>query len=142
MGERHFRRALNEFVEHYHRERNHQGLDNQLIDGRAPARCNGRIRRRPRLGGLLNYYERAADSYESHLGSHHPCTAVSRSNLELVLNALGDGRAKTMADRWNAMLRSQLGEGHPTFAGISLQPGVFYLPVEGKVVGVHLMMAA
>ena len=33
MGERHFRRAMHEFVEHYHRERNHQGLDNELIDG-------------------------------------------------------------------------------------------------------------
>jgi hypothetical protein len=29
-----------------------------LIDG--AARQEGRIRRRPRLGGLLNYYERAA----------------------------------------------------------------------------------
>jgi len=32
-GERHFRRALTEFVAHYHRERNHQGLGNVLIDG-------------------------------------------------------------------------------------------------------------
>ena len=58
LGERHFRRAAAEFVAHYHRERNHQGLRNQLIDG--VARQEGRIRRRPRLGGLLNYYERAA----------------------------------------------------------------------------------
>jgi putative transposase len=47
------------FVEHYHLERNHQGLGNTLIAG-APARTTGSIRRRPRLGGLLNYYERAA----------------------------------------------------------------------------------
>ena len=60
LGERHFRRALKEFVDHYHRERNHQGLENRLIDGDAPRRRAGRIRRRPRLGGLLNYYERAA----------------------------------------------------------------------------------
>jgi hypothetical protein len=47
-------------VEHYHRERNHQGIENELIDG-APARhLSGRIRRRPRIGGLLNYYCRAA----------------------------------------------------------------------------------
>ena len=58
IGERHFRRAVAEYVEHYHRERNHQGLWNRLIDGVAqPA---GRIRHRPRLGGLLNFYERAA----------------------------------------------------------------------------------
>jgi Integrase core domain len=28
LGERHFRRAVSEFVAHYHRERNHQGLAN------------------------------------------------------------------------------------------------------------------
>ena len=59
LGERHFRRAVHEFVAHYHRERNHQRLGNPLIDG-APVRRQGRIRRRARLGGLLNYYERAA----------------------------------------------------------------------------------
>jgi putative transposase len=60
LGERHFRRALAEFVEHYHRERNHQGLGNRLIDGRALCRREGGIHRRQRLGGLLNYYERVA----------------------------------------------------------------------------------
>jgi transposase InsO family protein len=59
LGERHFRRAVHEFVEHYHLERNHQGLGNMLIAG-PPVRTTGSIRRRPRLGGLLNYYERAA----------------------------------------------------------------------------------
>jgi putative transposase len=59
LGERHFRRAVAEFVAHYHHERNHQGLDNELIDG-VERRVDGRIRRRARLGGLLNYYERAA----------------------------------------------------------------------------------
>jgi hypothetical protein len=32
LGERHHRRAVTEFVAHYHRERNHQGLDNELIE--------------------------------------------------------------------------------------------------------------
>jgi len=31
IGERHFRRAIAEYVEHYHQERNHQGLANRLI---------------------------------------------------------------------------------------------------------------
>ena len=31
-GERHFPETMYEFVEYYHRERNHQGLDNELID--------------------------------------------------------------------------------------------------------------
>ena len=60
LGERHFRRTLTEFIDHYHREQNHQGLENQLIDSRALRRRERGIRRRQRLGGLLNYYGRAA----------------------------------------------------------------------------------
>ena len=60
MGERHFRRAVAEYVEHYHGERNHQGLDNRLIAWPPVLRMTSRVRRRPRLGGLLNFYERAA----------------------------------------------------------------------------------
>jgi putative transposase len=55
---RHLRRAMHEFVEHYHHERNHQGLDNELIDGHSSPEGAGRIRCRQRLGGLLNYYYR------------------------------------------------------------------------------------
>ena len=60
IGERHFRRVIMEFVEHYHRERNHQGLDNRLIAGTPVTDRTGRVRCRRRLGGLLNFYERAA----------------------------------------------------------------------------------
>jgi transposase InsO family protein len=60
IGERHFRSAITEFVEHYHRERNHQGLDNRLIAGRPVTDRTGRVRCHRRLGGLLNFYERAA----------------------------------------------------------------------------------
>jgi putative transposase len=60
IWERHFRRAVTEYVEHYHRERNHQGLDNCLISGAPVIQMTGRVRRRPRLGGLLNFYQRAA----------------------------------------------------------------------------------
>src|SRR4029077_16351872 len=56
IGERHFRRAITEFVEHYHRERNHQGLRNALIVGGPPSGTAARVYRRPRLGGLLNFY--------------------------------------------------------------------------------------
>src|SRR5262245_51901970 len=56
----HFRQAVAEFVAHYHHERNHQGLGNNLIDGQTRRPAAERIRRRQRLGGLLNYYERAA----------------------------------------------------------------------------------
>jgi transposase InsO family protein len=59
MGEAHLRRALAEYVEHYHAERNHQGIGNRLIAG-APVIPMSRVRRHPRLGGLLNFYARAA----------------------------------------------------------------------------------
>ncbi len=48
------------YLAHYHGERNHQGLRNQLIVGVVMPRRAGRLRRRARLGGLLNDYERAA----------------------------------------------------------------------------------
>ena len=60
IGERHFRRAITEYVAHYHHERNHQGIENALIEGVPATSAVGRIRRRPRLGGVLNYYDRAA----------------------------------------------------------------------------------
>ena len=60
FGERHLRRTITEFVAHYHGERNHQGLGNELIDGAPPVDGVDRIHRRQRLGGLLNYYARAA----------------------------------------------------------------------------------
>jgi transposase InsO family protein len=60
FGERQFRRAITEFVEHYHRERNHQGLGNELIDGASSVGSGARIRRHQRLGGLLNFYHWAA----------------------------------------------------------------------------------
>jgi transposase InsO family protein len=60
LGERHFRNALTEFVRHYHWERNHQGLDNRLIAGTPRIETGRPVRRRQRLGGLLNFYDRAA----------------------------------------------------------------------------------
>ena len=60
IGERHFRRAVTEFVVHYHRERNHQGLENALIEASAPMSRAGRVHGQSRLGGLLNFYKRAA----------------------------------------------------------------------------------
>jgi hypothetical protein len=56
---RRFRLAVTEYVEHYHAERNHQGIDNRLISG-PPVQMTGRVRRRQRLGGLLSFYARAA----------------------------------------------------------------------------------
>lgn len=60
LGERHFRRTLAEFAAHYHGERNHQGLGNELIDRPLRQRVAGPVRRRQRIGGLVSYYYRAA----------------------------------------------------------------------------------
>jgi putative transposase len=60
LGEWHLRRTMLEFVTHYHGERNHQGLANELIDGPARQRPTGAVRRRQRVGGILSYYYRSA----------------------------------------------------------------------------------
>jgi transposase InsO family protein len=61
FGEDSLRAAIHEFVVHYHQERNHQGLENRLIIPMETAPDTGlAIERRQRLGGLLNYYYRAA----------------------------------------------------------------------------------
>ncbi len=61
LSERHLRKTVTEFTEHYHLERNHQGLKNRLIEGgRSERTRTGSIRRRERLGGTLNYYYREA----------------------------------------------------------------------------------
>ena len=60
LGEQHLRRAIAEYVAHYEAERPHQGRGNTLLRPAPLAPPMGRIRRRPRLGGLLNYYARAA----------------------------------------------------------------------------------
>ena len=46
---------------HYHRERNHQGLNNRLILPDPDHVANtGPVQRQERLGGKLNHYYRAA----------------------------------------------------------------------------------
>jgi hypothetical protein len=53
FGERRLRRVVDEFVAHYHRERNHQGLGNELIAPKSDHRAGTNVRCRERLGGLL-----------------------------------------------------------------------------------------
>ena len=61
FGEDALRKSVQEFTAHYHVERNHQGLGNSLImPDSAHVGATGEIRRRERLGGMLNYYYREA----------------------------------------------------------------------------------
>ena len=60
-GETSLRRAVAAFLEHYHFERNHQGLENMIIEpGDEVGRVAGKIESRERLGGMLRYYYRRA----------------------------------------------------------------------------------
>ena len=61
IGQASLRRAVSEFMKHYHAERNHQGLGNRLLRGRpATVDDNGNVQCRERLGGMLNFYYRKA----------------------------------------------------------------------------------
>ena len=59
FGEASLRRAVGEYLQHYHRERPHQGRGNETLDV-APRSTEGALRCRERLGGLLKHYARAA----------------------------------------------------------------------------------
>jgi hypothetical protein len=63
FGETSLRRALREYLIHYHAERNHQGKGNVLLFPTATAAVNhvgGTVGCKERLGGLLKYYHRQA----------------------------------------------------------------------------------
>jgi putative transposase len=61
FGEGSLRQAVRQFLEHYHTERNRQGLGNRLIDADAEVgRRAGEVHCRERLGGILRYYYRPA----------------------------------------------------------------------------------
>ncbi|MFH0900668.1 MAG: integrase core domain-containing protein, partial [Pseudomonadota bacterium] len=61
LGEGHLRTAVREYLVHYHEERNHQGLGNELIVAlQQPANTNAPVEHRERLGGILKYYYRQA----------------------------------------------------------------------------------
>jgi len=61
FGEHSLRRAVCEYVEHYHAERNHQGKGNVLLFPFNTEIHRGRpMQCRERLGGLLRYYHREA----------------------------------------------------------------------------------
>jgi len=61
FGERSLRHALQEYLAYHQHQRNHQGLDNLISfpDERTGGQ-EGSICKSERLGGLLNFYHRAA----------------------------------------------------------------------------------
>lgn len=62
FGEASLRRAIREYVDHYHAERPHQGLGNRVIDRPAEPRSTSLrlVAGHERLGGLLRHYRASA----------------------------------------------------------------------------------
>ena len=59
FGEKSLQTATVTYLEHFHAERNHQGLGNRLIDpGEEAGRTAGEVVCQERLGGMLRYYHR------------------------------------------------------------------------------------
>ena len=61
FGERSLRHVLENFIDHYHQERNHQGLENRIPCPAPNSNIGsqiGPIRSQERLGGLLKFYSR------------------------------------------------------------------------------------
>ncbi|XVQ09530.1 integrase core domain-containing protein [Spirillospora sp. CA-255316] len=61
-GERHLRRVLTEYADHYNAHRPHRSLDQRPPDGRNDQSPSGSVRvlRRDRLGGLIHEYSQVA----------------------------------------------------------------------------------
>ena len=59
VGQASLDRAIAEYVAHYHDERSHQGIGNEIVSRATPQRL-GQVEVNQRLGGLLNYYHRRA----------------------------------------------------------------------------------
>jgi putative transposase len=57
VGQASLRRAIGEFIAHYHMERNHQGVENGLLQPEATVpMARAPVQRHQRLGGILNFY--------------------------------------------------------------------------------------
>ncbi|NQU11568.1 transposase [bacterium] len=60
FGEDTLRRALTEYVQHYHTERHHEGKDNQILFPESQPQSEGLVACKQRLGGALQFYYRKA----------------------------------------------------------------------------------
>ncbi len=54
LGERRSSIGVSDYIDHYHEERSHQGIGNELIE-KPPDLGDGEVLRRERLGGVLKY---------------------------------------------------------------------------------------
>jgi hypothetical protein len=59
LGRESLVRTIAEYAAHYHDERSHQGIGNEIVSG-AKVQDEGVVGTRERPGGLLKYYHRRA----------------------------------------------------------------------------------
>jgi putative transposase len=86
VGQASLRRAVAEYMSHYHAERNHQGLESRLIVAAATQANDGAVHRYPRLGGTLNfYYARRHDDVVRNCG-HYALQTVESMHKRTVRN--------------------------------------------------------
>ncbi|HZM02721.1 MAG TPA: integrase core domain-containing protein [Candidatus Saccharimonadales bacterium] len=60
LSERHLRTTISTFADYYRHRRNHQGIENKLIEPPTLLPNHGRVRCQKEIGGMLNYYYREA----------------------------------------------------------------------------------
>src|SRR4029453_7749296 len=101
-----FGTSLREFVDHYRAEQNHQGIGNELIEQPPNRRTGGPVRRRQRVGGILNYY---------YLGSVNTARLSVGQFYEAALSSYLVGRSSTGLYRQTSSERAQ--PSHPAKEG-------------------------
>lgn len=80
--------AIQNFIAHYHSERNHQGLGNRLIQPERDHLVNrGAVQCRERLGGTLNYFELRPDRAMRKVRQSDERRLGDTSSVRLVLAA-------------------------------------------------------
>ena len=60
LSQHHLQTTIATFTDYYRQRRNHQGIENKLIEPPKFLPAVGHIRCRKELGGMLNYYYREA----------------------------------------------------------------------------------
>ena len=92
---------MGEYVDHSHRERNHQGLDNQLLQRPPPpVSLTADVQRRERLGGLLNFYHREAAGAVGRLNAPYEVASLRVEGVSIAATARGTGHSRHTIARW------------------------------------------
>ena len=110
LGERSLEYVIQQYLAHYHAERNHQGLGNQLI---APAADlgshSGQVRWRNRLGGLLRYYLSRRSVTRHYFSTIRVIGARQKTCVALLVPRVRRGPSRANSHGWEYISGSLLG---------------------------------